>query len=223
MLEKAIELDPQLARAYVALAWVYAHQFYFGWSDSRKEALEQALATARKAVALDDSDAEAHWVLADLLMTTHNTAKAVSRFERALELNPNNADLLTNWGWHLAFLGRANEGYEAIKKAMRLNPHYPDWYRRALSAAAYTTRRYEEAIAALAEVENHTSVSRLVLAASFAQLGQRDAARAEMSEATKFDLDAQRKEIGYLSTYPHKDSSDKEHWLDGLRKAGLPE
>ncbi len=223
MLKKAIHLDPQLARAYVALAWVYAHQFFFGWSDSADESLDLGLATARKAVALDDSDAEAHWVLADLLMSTRNTAQAISRYERALELNPNNADLLTDWGWNLAYLGRANEGFDAIKKAMRLNPYYPDWYRRALGDAAYTARMYDEAIATLTEVETHMLPSRLTLAASYAQLGRRDAAQAQMAKALEFDLDAKRENMGYLSAYPHKNPADEEHWRDGLRKAGLPE
>ncbi len=106
---------------------------------------------------------------------------------------------------------------------MRLNPHHLVWYVSGLGDAAYTARQFEEAIAALKKVENHMHTSRLTLAASYAQLGRLAEAQAEMAEAEKFDLDYKLENVGYLSTFPHKNSADQDHWRDGLRKAGLPE
>src|SRR5262245_58391932 len=48
---------------------------------------------------------------------------AISAYQRALELNPNDADVLNDFGQCLSFAGRATEGVEVVHKAMRLNPH----------------------------------------------------------------------------------------------------
>jgi adenylate cyclase len=76
LFEKAVELDPQFAPAYVGLAWVHIQQFWFGWTDEPEHAVEQTREAAQKAIALDPSEAEAHWLLAEAYM-------ADGRFEQS--------------------------------------------------------------------------------------------------------------------------------------------
>jgi TolB-like protein/class 3 adenylate cyclase/lipoprotein NlpI len=221
LFEKAIELDPQFAQAYVGLAWIHIQQFWFGWTDEPAHAVAQTRDAAQKAIALDPSEAEAHWLLAEAYLADGQFERAEAEFERALALNPNHADLLAGWGLASVFLGEPDRGIEFIKRAMRLNPHYPDWYNRALGVAAYMSRRYEDSIAALKKVTQHVTQNRLYLAASYAQLGRLEEARAEVAAAIELDPDISIEKFSRIELYKNPD--DLEHLRGGLRLAGLPE
>ncbi len=194
----------------------------WGWRDTPASSLDLALHYARKAVELDNAEAAAHWVLGAALTRTGKQPQ-VARFEyeRALALNPNNADLLAEYGWNLPKLGRAAEGVKSIEKAMRLNPFYPDWYGQALMFALYNARRYREVIAVADTVRVRHLRTHLVLAGSHAQLGQLDDARESAAKALEiqpdFSLGAWRERQKFVRP------ADLEHYFEGLRKAGLPE
>ncbi len=115
----------------------------------------------------------------------------------------------------------ADEGIELVKKAMRLNPSHPDWYEKSLGLAAYIARRYDESISAFRKVEHMTPDSRGYFAASYAQLGRMEEARAEVAKLLElqpeFSIRKQAQKLYF------KNPADLEHLLDGLRKAGLPE
>ncbi|MGI9301521.1 MAG: tetratricopeptide repeat protein, partial [Gammaproteobacteria bacterium] len=147
--------------------------------------------------------------------------QGAAEYERAIALNPNHADILAGWGWALTVLGRAEEAVETIRRAMRLNPYYPDWYKSALGDASYLARQYNEAVDALERVENHTVDSRLILAASYAQLGRLNDARAEATRAFELQSDLSIKTWSEYESY--NNPADIEHIRDGLRKAGLLE
>ena len=220
LFKQAINLDRQFAPAYVSLAWTHFLAYLYGWTESPAQSLEYAVQAAQAALELDSSDAEAHWVMADLHNSKGQDEKAMAEFNKALALNPNNADVLMDWGWNLSLWGRAEEGIAAIEKAMRLNPQHPEWYERGLGVATYTARHYEDAIAALNKVKEHVRISRAYLAASYAQLNLIAEATAEMDETLKLDPDATVESI--ISLQPYRNSADRDHFRDGLRKAGLP-
>ena len=222
LLNKAIRLDPQFAQAYVGLAWTYYLEHLFGWNDAAAKPLEHAGGAARKALALDNSDAEAHRVMGEILILRREYEQARVEYLKALDLNPNNADILANWGFNMAALGiDAQAGIEVIKKAIRLNPHHPDWYDRVLGNAAYRARNYEAAIAVLNNVKQHVRLSRAVLAASYAQLGQLDAASAQVNETLKLDPDATVERLSKIEVFANP--ADRDHYREGLHKAGFPE
>ena len=151
----------------------------------------------------------------------HQYEEGVAGFERALALNPNSAEIVSEWGFMLSFMGRAEEGIEVAQKAMRLNPHYTDWYLWNLGVAFHNARRYEEAIAALMRMQSQNQDTRILLAASYAQAGREAEARAMTADILEEnpDFSLQRKaEKTYYTTQAGRD-----HYLDGLRKAGLPE
>ncbi len=218
---KAIELDPQFAQAHVGLAWIHIQQFWFGWTDEPEKAVALARQAAQKSITLDPSEAEAHWLLAEAYLADSQFELAEAEFERALALNQNNADLLAGWGYASVLLGEPERGTEFIEKAMRLNPHYPDWYDRGLGTAAYMARRYKEAIAAFKKVTQHVIQNRLYLAASYAQLNRLEEARVEVAAAIQLDADISIEKFSSIELY--KNPTDLEHLRDGLRKAGLPE
>ena len=221
LLKKAIEIDPEYARAYIALAWTHLFEVWWGWTNNPQQAIEQAFEAAHKATALDEWDAECHWVMADLCVATRQFEKAVSEFNRALEINPNFADILAEWGMFLARLGQAEKGLRKLRKAIRLNPNYPDWYTHFLGGATYAAHQYKEAISILKKVNQHTRNTRAYLAASYAQLGQMEEAEAEVLETLSLDPQASISSISNVEYYI--ETEDRDNFESGLRKAGLSE
>jgi hypothetical protein len=117
--------------------------------------------------------------------------------------------------------GRPADALADIQKALRLNPHPPGWYYWFLGQAQYLDRQYDPAVLSLPREETYRSLSRRTLAASLAQLGRLDEARWEA------DM--------FISSNPHftirqwvelqafRDGAACQHFVDGYRKAGLPE
>jgi len=218
----AVELAPNYSLGYAYIAWTHLTEVSFGWGDTPALASRLMLDYAQRAVELDSASADTHWILgAALALAGDQPQRALAEYEQALSMNPNNADLRAQYGWRLPYLGRAEEGVESIKKAMRLNPVYPDWYGQGLMLALYTARRYPEVIAVADTITVRHLRTHLVLAGSYAQMGRLDDARESAEKALAIDpgfsLGAWRERQKF--TRP----DDLEHYLEGLRKAGLPE
>ena len=220
MLKRAISLDPGYAEPYRWLAmnhWMGPVHSGGPTESSRKIALE----LARKAVAIDPNDAGCRWVLAYLLAYERSFAEADQEFARAVELDPNEADAWAALSDIAVLAGRIDEGLEHIHKAFRLNPFAPSWYYLALGQAQYAARQYETAVETLKSEETYRTSSRRFLAASLAQLGRLDEARAE---AELFLVGNPDFTIGHwAATEPFRDAATLEHFVQGYRKAGLPD
>ncbi|TJV36973.1 MAG: tetratricopeptide repeat protein, partial [Mesorhizobium sp.] len=117
--------------------------------------------------------------------------------------------------------GRVKEGLEHIRKAFRLNPFPASWYYLTLGQAQYAAGQYEAAVETLRRDETYRTSSRRFLAASLAQLGQVDEARAEAELFLVGNPHFTTRH--WASTEPFRDAVTLEHFVDGLRKAGLPE
>src|SRR5262249_17500327 len=146
LLEKAVELDPNGARYFADLAMAHLHQSRYGWSDSQDRSLRVAEDLAHKGVGLDDADYWTHWMLADVLCAKSDFSGAQAAYERAYALNPNDADLLADFGRFYIYLGQADESIRRIEKAMKFNPFYPDWYLISLAFAHFCTSNYHKVI-----------------------------------------------------------------------------
>ncbi len=129
-LEQAVIDTPGFAPAWAALSWMYVNEHRQGYNVriGDKPALDRALEAARKAVELDPDDAAAHQRLADTLITRGNKQLAYDEIMRAMELNPNSADIIADVGWILKTRHKWAEAYWLTKKAIRLNPGHPPWY-----------------------------------------------------------------------------------------------
>lgn len=222
LLEKAIKIDPQYARAHAEMAWVYLQDAWNEYTGSPDSSAKKALSYAKKAIEIDDSFAEGHWVMADAYLYLEMPDKGVAAYERALDLNPNHADILADWGGFAlpGVLGRGEEGVAIVKEAMRLSPFYADWYNRALMNAHFVARQYEEAIAAFKSVEYPTFNSRLILTAAYSHAGMPEEARKEAAMIMEIRPDFL---IRTVSKKIFFSQAEVEHIRDGLRKAGLPE
>lgn len=220
MLTRAVSLDPDYAEAYRWLAmnhwmgWVH-------WGAPIEPTRSIALELARKAVAIDPSDAGCRWVLANLLAYERSFAEADAEFARAIELDPNEADTWATLSDITVLAGRVEEGLEHIRKAFRLNPYPASWYYLTLGQAQYAAGDYEAAVETLRKDETYRTSSRRFLAASLAQLGRFDEARAEVD---LFLVANPHFTTGFwATTEPFRDAATLAHFVDGFLKAGLPD
>src|SRR5262249_12304053 len=122
LFEQAIELDPGYALAYTGVADAYLNLGGWGHLPFR-EAYPPARAAAARALAIDEQLAEAHVSLAMVQKEYDWDWPAAGRsYERALELNPNQAVAYQWYGEYLAALGRHAEAIAAIRRAIELDP-----------------------------------------------------------------------------------------------------
>ncbi len=223
MFERAIELDPTFAGAYAQLSYSHFRDWRYQWSKD-PQALEWAFEAAQKAVALDGSLPLAHTYLGWAHVWKRQHEQAIAEAERAIALDPNFAEGYARLGEIMNLAGRPEEGVNLLKKAMSLDPHYPPTYLFFLGYGYYAMGQYEEAIAALkrslARNPDHFSPHR-TLAVIFSELGRKEEAQAEVAEMLRTSPSASLK--GQRERMPFKDQAVLERYMEGLRKAGLPE
>lgn len=217
----AIELDPDYAAAYAYVAWTHMADYWRGWASDRQAALDQALEWATKAVRRDPDDFDAQWALGDVHQAMGRFETALGAYTRALDSNPNAADLMQDVGtWMLPVMGRAEDGLELAREAMRLNPHHAEADDGNIAFNYYLLERYEDAIEAVNGVQEPRFDHLLYLAASYAQLDQMQEARLVIATVLGGEPDLTVE--GFLETLPLQRDADREHLRAGLEKAGLP-
>ena len=172
-------------------------------------------------ITIDPNDAGCRWVLGYLLTYERSFAEADAEFARAIELDPNEADAWAALSDVAVLAGWIDEGLEHIRKAFRLNPYPASWYYSTLGQAQYACRDYEAAVETLRRDETYRTSSRRFLAASLAQLGRLDEARAEVELFLVGNPHFTTSH--WAATEPFRDSAMLEHFVEGFRKAGLPE
>jgi TolB-like protein/cytochrome c-type biogenesis protein CcmH/NrfG len=220
LLKRAVDLDPSYAEAHALLAYNrWLAWTHFGEPEDPNRAL--AVELAETAVALDPNDAGSFYFLGTILAYDRRWTESDAAFARALEIDPNHADTWAALSDMSVLSGRISESLEQIDKALRLNPYPACWYLCHLGQAQYAARDYEAAVATLRREETYRTNSRKFLAASLAQLGQLDEAG---REAEMFLVSHPHFTIGHwTNSQPLRDAGVREHFVDGFRKAGLPE
>ncbi len=224
--EQAIELDPSYAAAYAHLSQAYSLAAEFSWTDDPLASLKKGLGLAKNAIALDDGLAMAHWSLARLYSRRliYNGELAISEALKAIELAPKDGANHAILGITLTFSGKARQGIVHIENAVRLNPEPPYWYYFGIGMANYFLSDYDSAIENFEKVKEQNSTvvwPYWFLASVYGQLGQLENAKWELSELEILG-ETLTIEAGNNST-DIMDPTYSALYLDGLRKAGVPE
>jgi serine/threonine protein kinase/Tfp pilus assembly protein PilF len=141
---QAIEADPGYAGAYVGLA-----SYYVSAPDyeplRRTETAPKAIAAAEKALAIDDSLADAHAAIGSASQDLWNWERTEREFKRALELNPNQVIAHQWYGLYLSSMGRAEEALAHFKRAVELDPLNLTAHTN-LATGYQTARQYDQAL-----------------------------------------------------------------------------
>lgn len=196
----------------------------FGWADDYEEVIRLGLAAAEEARGLDDRIPQLHFTLANLYGAELRWEEVARAARRSLELEPNYADGAGMLAVTLTFLGDLDGATDAIEKAKRLNPHYSYVFLWAEGRILYLRGRYEEAAGRLEEAVRRNpgfDQSHIVLAATYGQLGRIDDAEWEAEEVLSlqpdFTISSDIRVRGF------RDEAHLARYVEGLRKAGLPE
>ena len=220
--EKAIELDPTCTRAYVGLALSYVIDWFNHWWEPSAPPLDRALEYATKAVSLDNTDSKAQLNLGHVFEARREHEEAKVHLERALALNPNDADGFAYMGVYLDTTGKPGEAIDCYLRAMRLNPYYPAWYLWKLGDAYYSAGQYEKALTPLKEALNRNPKlkrAHLTLAVTYVQLDRIEEAGRQVEDLLSDHPDTSiKQELQWEFA-----TVGREQWIGALRKAGLPE
>lgn len=221
--EKAIEIDPNYAKPKAKLAWVHLLQAVEGWGDDYDADFNLGVKIAKEAMQTDPLEPWCHWVNGACQIYKGDLERGIAFLERAHELNPNDADILCDLGYYNSYLGNNQTAIDLMLRAIRINPHHPVWYLLELVQVYFDAKRYEDAIATFAEIEDlDACLSALYCAASHAALGQTKEAERVVELAISIDPEATVAKYAGPKYSPYQKSEAIEHFAKNLKKAGLP-
>jgi adenylate cyclase len=121
LLRRAIEIDPNYAAAYAALAETYFAAVSMGWAESPTVFMSRAEEMANKALSLDDSDVRAHIMLGRIHIFYHRYEQAKAEIDHAIAINPNDANGIAGNGNILMWTGQTDAAIEALELAQRIS------------------------------------------------------------------------------------------------------
>jgi tetratricopeptide (TPR) repeat protein len=213
--------NPNFLWAYPNLAFGYLAQWGFQLSPD-PQTLGRALEAAQRGVALNDSLPMAHMALGYVYLVQKQYEPALAEMERAITLDPNQANGYAFLAEVLSRVGRSEEALQMVEQALRRKPLAADQHLNSVGIAYYLAGRPEEAIAPLKQFLSHypnAPGAHLTLAAVYSELGKEAEAQAEEAEVLRlnpqFSLEVHKQRV------PIKDPAVLERYLAALRGAGL--
>jgi len=223
LLEKAVELDPDFARAWSALALAHADAYRFGWTDDNKQVGRMAIEAGQRAIQLDSNLPQAYWVMGYIeLYVNHNNEKAVEFGRRCIDLSPSNADGYALLAIANVYLEMPDKAIRLIKEAMRLNPHYPSMYPSVLGQAYLANDDVNNARVAFEEslsINPARLQGNVLMIITLVRLGEIEDAKwqAEQFKVSNPDFSAK----DWVAHYAVNDDISKQRMLEDLKKAGF--
>lgn len=218
LFEHAAEIDPDYGRSYAGMSRTFNLAWRYHWTPDPQVALDRAVDLANAAIGYDSLDARGYGELGFAKLYKKHHDESLAAYERALELNPNDADILAEMGDSLTYCGNPERAIQLFDRAMRLNPYYPDWYLWYLGEAHFHVGDYAATIETLRRMRDQSEAHRL-LASSYAHLDQMAEARHHAAEVMRAHPNFS---IAHWRTVPpDKDPAQLERFIDGLRRAGL--
>jgi TolB-like protein/Tfp pilus assembly protein PilF len=219
MAEEAIAMCPENPMGYALLGWIYHIDVAIGNTQSRRETIEKGIKMAEKALAMDDSVANTHALLAFLYLNEYEHDKAIVEGERAMALSPAETVVLTAYAINLTYAGRPEEAIPLYEKAIRLTPLAPFYLYRELGLALRGTGRFEEAVSAYRkalQLEPDDILGHAHLAVTYSMMGREKEARAEAAKVLR-----ENPKFSWANFSTYKDQSQNDKVRDAWRKAGL--
>ena len=220
---EAIEKDPSFAQAYSELAHAYFQKWHLEGSRN-PTALDEGLAAAKKAIALDPKGALAHSQLGWMLLWRREHDLALRAMHRSIKLNPNSTYALARLSEAYMFAGKPAEGLKYMQRARKRVQFEPFFYGFWAGECYFYMGRHKDAVRELkSSIAKHPRFFpiRRFLAAVYVEMGRMKEAREQIKMVRKLNPGVT---ISYLRrALPFKNKADLERQLRALKKAGLPD
>jgi TolB-like protein/cytochrome c-type biogenesis protein CcmH/NrfG len=223
LLEQATAIDPAYGKALGLLATSHIFGAHMGWADMAMT-VPVAERAALAAVEADREDAWAHHGLAYTYLFRRRFDDALAEFELTLQLNPNFAMAHAFYGVTLCYAGRWRDGDAAARRALRLSPRDPlaAIYCGVAAYAQFIGRNYEGAVQMARESMRQRADfvgAHRVLTAAAGMLGDPALAASALEGLRRAQPGISLAWI--TSELPMLLEQDREHYLEGLRRAGM--
>jgi class 3 adenylate cyclase len=209
--ERAIELDPNYGLAY---AWYVCSASWLPDFDHDK-----GFSYAKKAIALDENNAEAHRIMGSWQMELGDFEASEYHHGRAMALSPSNAYIRARSAAFYTFTRQPERALELIAEAEALDPFLPVWCLEEKGVALFNLGQYEEANSALNSLAFQTFRSRSYAAACAMALGDQERARKAIAEAVGILPDLTVSKLLHWESYRYPEDAERLGSL--LLKAGL--
>jgi TolB-like protein len=223
-LERAVARYPSYATAWAMLSMLYLDEDRFGFNPrpGSPTATQRSIEAARGAIRLDPENVRALQALMTALFFTQQPVEALQVGERALALNPNDTELLGEFGSRLAQAGNRKRGMAIIEQALAHNPGHSGYYDGTLAQLAYLERDYRHAEVLMRQISlEKFPLSHFVSAIIYAQLGMKPEAaeaRDRFLQMRPTFFDQWDREVAKRNYGPQ----DGALLAEGARKAGFP-
>ena len=222
--EEVVAMCPENAAGYVLLAWVHQMAYWVGSGKSPQDSIEKGMEIVKKAITMDDSIGRAHALLGNFYALKREHDKAIFEGDRAIGLDPGDAESKLWYAVSLNYVGRSEEAIQLYQQAIRLNPFASTGYFVNFAATLRDAKRFEEAVWACRRAiqrEPNNIFAHLHLAGIYIMMGRDKEARAEAAEVLrinpKFSL------AFWAKVLPYQDRSVADNLINVLREAGMPD
>jgi TolB-like protein/DNA-binding winged helix-turn-helix (wHTH) protein/tetratricopeptide (TPR) repeat protein len=228
--QQAIDRDPNFANAHSLIARALGTMFFFQWTVSPHETLVSATEAAKRAIELDNQDAQAHAALGYLYRFTGDADPAIANLERAVSLNPNDARIRLELAHTLDWFRFQDRALPQIEMALQLSPRDPllqnmYFYKGHI---LFHLGRHEEALDAARQLGTVATSNtwrvfhHLLRAANLIELDRpedaSDAIGVALAINSNLSVSAMQRQFAGSRNHPE----NRRIWLESLRKAGLP-
>lgn len=221
---RALEIDPQSSFAAALAGECHLRSARLGWAANPKSEIAEGLRLLRLALSIDGNATFALSVLGNATASfsdDYETAREM--VDRAVALNPNSSRVWDQRGFAYLMAGQPEEAIRSFERRIRLSPFDPLLFSTfaGMGVAFIGLRRFDEAVSAARKAARQNPLYPFAyrcLASALAHLGR----EAEAREAVAGLLEL---EPGFRISerVPRGDVSGLQLYVDGLRKAGLPE
>ena len=227
LFSRSLELDPDFGEGHAWWALLKIWSTFYFEAEPSELVLEQALRLAKRAIEIDDQNAIFHFLLARVHLARCEYAKGLAEIDLSLMLNPNFAGIHCGLGDALTYEARYDESFVQFEKALRLGPRDPfRWAYFGYGALAYLfSEQFETAINWAEGAIRHPRCQFWAFghrAAALGHLGLGERAHVAVADLInqqpKFCRRYAAKKLYFI-----KRPEQLQLYLDGLRKAGVPE
>ncbi|WP_234709145.1 DNA-binding protein [Rhizobium rhizogenes] len=215
--QTALKENPDFSPALSGMA----RTFHLEWVLTARgdmDLLKRVEEEAGKAIAAGQDLANGYREFGAAKLYQGNFDESLSAFELAETISPHYADVIIDYADALVHAAQPAKGLEKIERAIKLNPLCPDVYYWAAAGANFFLEQYEQATSYINHMADPAPAARLAAAVAAMAGDTRKAKRLvrKVKETyPEFEIDK------WLSIVPMREQWQKEHYREGLRRAGF--